>query len=267
MKPIREALDRSRSETSLKHGHGAANSVGGTRDGQHLQSFGARLIPVSTDTLRDSRIVAGEPMGPDAGSYKMLRTQILRRMAAKGLHSVAITSPHQGQGKSLTAANLAVSMAREADKTVLLIDLDLRRPSIHGMFGVEPEFGLSDYLAGDIPVSQFLFSPGIENLVVVPAGKPTAFSSEMLLSDKAVALAEALRSQYESRIEIFDLPPLLATDDVIAFLPNVDSVLLVVEERKTRRQDVTRSMELLKDTELLGTVLNNSVQSIDSYYY
>lgn len=267
MRLIREALERSREEA-----RGGEDSRGPAQEIPEeslprLPPFGGRPIPVAMENLRESRIVAGEEGQPIAESFKILRTHILQRMKAKGQMSLAVTSPQKGQGKSVIAVNLAVSMAREVDLRVLLVDLDLRRPSVHRIFGVDARRGLSDFLLHNAPLDDLFFNPGIERLCVLPAGRPTTLSSEMLLSPQARSFAAALRSQYASVVVIFDLPPLLSTDDVIAFLPNLESVLLVVEERKTRRQDVARSLELLRGSDLVGTVLNNSTLQAHSYYY
>jgi Mrp family chromosome partitioning ATPase len=145
---------------------------------------------------------------------------------------------------------------------VLLVDADLRHPNMHAYFGMNPEFGLSDYLQSDKPIQELLVHPaGIQGLVILPGGKPLDNSAEMLNSPKMSRLVDELKSRYPSRIVLFDLPPLLATADAIAFAPYVDAALLVVEEGKTPMQDAQRAAELLKDTHLIGAVLNKSLSN------
>ena len=166
------------------------------------------------------------------------------------------------EGKTLTAINLAISLAMEVSYTVLLVDADLRHPNVHTYFGLEPEFGLSDYLVSDKPLQELLVHPaGIQGLVILPGGKPLINSAEMLNSPKMSRLVEELKTRYPSRIVLFDLPPSLTTADAVAFAPYVDAALLVVEEGKTSTQDAQRATELLKDTHLIGAVLNKSLSN------
>ena len=111
-----------------------------------------------------------------------------------------------------------------------------------------------------------LFNPGIERLVVLPAGRPTPNSSELLSSPKMAALVNELKSRYPSRIIVFDLPPMLSTDDALAFSPYVDAALLVVEDGGTTKDELVRAVEMLGDTALLGTVLNKAQQLQPTYY-
>jgi capsular exopolysaccharide synthesis family protein len=196
----------------------------------------------------------------------MLRTQVLQRMNAHQWNALAITSPGSGQGKTLTAINLAISLAREVRHTVLLADFDLRNPSIHKYFDFAPRYGINDYLVYDTPLPEILLNPGIERLVILPGRESLFNSSEMLASPKMTQLVTELKDRYPSRFVLFDLPPLLSADDALAFAPFVDSVLLILEEGKTKRDDVQRAVGLLHHTNIIGTVLNKSEEAIDSYY-
>lgn len=141
---------------------------------------------------------------------------------------------------------------------MLLVDLDLRKPSLHRMFGIQPKAGIGDYLLRGTPLNEILVNPSIERLVLLPGREPVSNSSEMLSSPRMVQLVDELKNRYPSRIVLFDLPPLLATDDALAFSPYVDAALLVVEEGETLKEEIEQSIELLKQTRLLGTVLNKS---------
>jgi protein-tyrosine kinase len=148
---------------------------------------------------------------------------------------------------------------------VLLVDADLRDPSVHRYFGLQPELGLSDYLLHDAALADLLIHPaGIPRFMILPGGKPLANSTEMLSSPKMTRLVDELKTRYTSRIVLFDVPPLLASADTLAFSPYVDAALLVIEEGKTSAQDARRASELLANTQLIGTVLNKSRSTLST---
>jgi len=225
-------------------------------------------VPVDPACLRESRIICTEEKDSVADAYKVLRTHVVQRMRANGWKTMGVTSPTEGSGKSLTAINLAISLAGEVNQTVLLVDLDLRRPSLRQYFVNEPVKGLSDYLTDGAAVADLLIHPGIERLVILPGNHSFTQSSEMLSSPKMVQLVEELKTRYADRLTIFDLPPVLAGDDVIAFLPYLDSVMLVVEEARTTKDELARAFQLLGENKVLGTVLNKSADttSMAGYY-
>jgi protein-tyrosine kinase len=177
-----------------------------------------------------------------------------------------VTGPTSGVGKSLVAANLAISLSREVNQTVLLVDVDLRRPAIHSYFDFEPDYGLLDYLRGDAELKELFVNPAFKRLVLLPGRGSTSESSELLSSPRMVNLVKDLKNRYQSRIIIFDLPPLLNVDDAMVFLPNVDSTLLVVENGRNKQSEVQDSMRLLEGTNLIGTVLNKADEEIRDYY-
>ena len=219
-----------------------------------------RTVTVSRELLREQRIVAGFEPGSYKDSYKILCTQVLQRLRDKGWNALAVTSPGAGEGKSLTAINLAVSLALEVDQTVLLVDADLRAPRIHRHFGLPTGPGLSDYLISNTPLEDILIHPGIGGFVILPGGRPIVNSSEMLGSQKMMSLVQELKNRYPSRIVLFDLPPVLSAADALAFSPYVDAAVLVVEEGGTDRNEIQRAAEMLASTHIIGTVLNKSRQ-------
>jgi capsular exopolysaccharide synthesis family protein len=225
-----------------------------------------RVWHASPDVLRERRVLVGNSNSDELTAYGMLRTQVLQRMSANQWNTLAITSPGAGQGKTLTSINLAISLAREVHHTVLLADFDLRNPSIHRYFDFTPECGVSDYLLHDTPLNQALLNPGIERLVILPGREPLFNSSEMLSSPITTQLVSDLKTRYPSRFILFDLPPLLTTDDTLAFTPSVDAVLLVIEEGKTTRDELQHAVALLQHANIIGTVLNKSEETINAYY-
>lgn len=272
MERIKEALERAREERMRLSGQhdqtGMAPSLaGGDRPSQSISYTQTRSENVSDAVLREKRIVTAMGHdGPYVDAYKMLRTRVRQQLREKHWNTLAVTSSGDSEGKTLTAINLAISLAGEVDHTVLLVDADLRHPRVHTYFGIPNGRGLSDYLTGDVPVQDMLFNPaGINGFVVLPGGRALPNSSEMLNSPKMVRLVEELKSRYSSRIVIFDLPPLLTAADALSFAPYVDAALLVVEEGKTQAEEMRYAAELLTKTNLIGTVLNKSLDRPRSY--
>jgi protein-tyrosine kinase len=218
-----------------------------------------RIFTPKPALLESNRIVNPSGNDPAAAAFRMLRTQVLQRLDENDWRSMAILSPGADDGKTTTAINLAVSLASDSRHTVLLIDSDLRRPAIGAILGIEPEFGLDDILRGEARIAQCLYHPeGFERLVVLPARTTLANSSETLAGPQGRALVAELRARYPERILLFDLPPILGADDALAFLPMLECGLMVVAERATRRADLLRSMELLRRTPIIGTVINRA---------
>jgi capsular exopolysaccharide synthesis family protein len=225
-------------------------------------STATRVVAASPATMRENRVIAGFAQDPRADLFRMLRAQVLHGMEAVGGTTLGICSPNPGDGKTTIAANLAVSLAMDSNHTVLLVDLDLRQPKLSECFGLTPQIGMSDYLFDGAPLSDCLVNPGIDRLVLLPAGRPLSNSSEALASPQMVNLARELKARYPDRIVIYDLPPLLASDDALVFLPLIDATLLIVCEGLTSAGDVRRTVELLDQRKLLGTVLNRSSEAI-----
>jgi len=266
MERIKQALEKAREERVKMGGAPATFSAGeGVMPAGQIMYTHTRTEEIPVTFLREMRVItAVEPSG-FTDAYAILRTQILQRLREKQWNALAITSASAQEGKTLTAINLAISLAKEVDYTVLLVDADLRNPNIHSYFGISPERGLSDYLTDNVPLPDLLIHPsGIGRFVILPGGRPLEHSSEMLNSPKMTQLVAELKTRYSSRIVLFDLPPLLSTADTLAFSPYVDAALLVVEEGRTSAHEIERATELLvQNTNLIGTVLNKS-QSANS---
>ncbi len=189
-------------------------------------------------------------------AYKILRTQLLRKLDAEGWKSLAVTAIGVGDGKTVTALNLAISLARDVNTRVTLVDLDLQRPAVATYLGLRAELGLDSYLAGNATLEQITYDIGIERLAVIPTLGPVPQSSEMLTSPAMMALLEDLRAL--GQIVIFDLPPMLLGDDVLALAPHADAVLLVVGEGTTSRSALEGARTVLEDMRIAGVVLNRS---------
>ncbi|MBX9604811.1 MAG: CpsD/CapB family tyrosine-protein kinase [Gammaproteobacteria bacterium] len=267
MERIKQALDKARLERTNEVSPPRVASVGGAQASvTAIQYSETQVQMLNPDVLREHRVICGSDDAGGLTAYKMLRTQVMQRMAAKGLNAIAITSPAPGDGKTLTAINLAINLAREVHQTVLLVDMDLRNPSIHRYFGLKVSKGIGDLLLHGAPMGEVLINPGIERLVVLPGSGPVSNSSELLSSPAVGAMVHELKARYPSRIVVFDLPPLLAGDDALAFAPYVDTFLIVLREGKTTRDEIQHSFEMLKDADILGTVLNASEDRVATYY-
>ncbi|MFI4914506.1 MAG: CpsD/CapB family tyrosine-protein kinase [Steroidobacterales bacterium] len=257
MERIRQAMDRARGERG--HVDSADLHELGTRSqpAPVVTYTRTRVFEANAELLERNRILPPQDRSAAGHAIRMLRTQLLQRMQEHGFRTLAVLSPADGDGKTTTAINLAISMAADRRHTALLVDLDLHRPGIAGRFGLVPEAGVDDVFAGEAPIERALYHPeGLERLVLLPARAPMAGSSETLAGPRARDLVRELKSRYPDRVIIFDLPPVLAADDAVAFSPLIDCAILVVAEARTQREDVGPCLTLLRQTPVLGTVLN-----------
>lgn len=215
-----------------------------------------RTVTVDMDRLRRNRlIVAGsdESLGE---AYRLLRTHILHATKRESRNTLMVTGPLPNEGKTLTTINSAIAISHEVGQTVLLVDGDLRNPSVHRYLDLPAGPGLVDYLTSGHPIAESLVHPeGLANLVVLPAGRSTTRSVELLSSPLMADLVRELKHFYPDRYVLFDLPPLLYADP-LAFAPLVDGIILVVEAGSTPREEITRALETLKEFPMLGCVLN-----------
>lgn len=215
-----------------------------------------RVVVPDHQTIRNARLIAAT-RGRTADKIRFLRTSVLQQLSRYGYTTLAVTSPNRGDGKSLIAANLAVALSLVARHTVLLVDLDLRSPTLHTLFGFDAEPGLTNHLLDAIPLSRCLVNPGLNRLIVLPAGRQIDCSSEVLLLNAVSSLAHELKTRYPERLVLYDLPAVLATDDAHAFMGLVDCYMMVVRAGSTPQKDFEQALEMLCDGVLLGTVLND----------
>ena len=229
-----------------------------------------RSVAVDPEVLRRNRIIAG---GWEAGStvieeYKVLRTHVLQRTGEADHNTLMVTGALPGEGKTLTAINLAIILSHELNHTVLLVDADLRSPSIAHYLGLGNVPGMVDYLTNGVPLSELLIHPrGLGKLVILPAGRPATQAAELLNSPIMRELVQELKHFYTNRYVIFDLPPLLVYADALAFAPLADGILVVAEAGKTPKESIQRCQEMLKKFKVLGFVLNKTGETSDSGHY
>lgn len=219
-------------------------------------------VTLNPAVMKANRCIALDSQAPELDAYRVLRTQILQKTRETGGNTIMITSAVPGEGKTVTAINLSITLAREFQQTVLLMDCDLRNQAVHKYMGYESKGGVIDYLLNDRPMSELIVWPGVEKLTVVSGGRNMNESSELLGSQRMKELVEDLRTRYPSRYVIFDMPAILDGADALAFVPLVDHVVLTVREGSTAMQEVKRSIELLPPGKLLGMVMNRHAEKL-----
>ncbi len=227
----------------------------------------ARLQTLDREALRERRVILPGDADAAAHAYRMLRSQVLKQSRSHDLRLIGVASCVDGEGKTLTAANLALSIAAEPNQTVLLVDLDLRRPGVAQLLGLDVSEGLEAWFEGRASVSDlFVQLEGVPRLRVLPTFAPVAGSSEALAAGRTRDLVGELKTRYDDRLVIIDLPPVLLADDMLTLAPLLDGVLILVSEGRTRRDDITRITELLNGVRIMGTVLNISAESEQRRY-
>ena len=205
-------------------------------------------------------VIGPGAVGDISSTYNVLRMRFIRSLEKNCWSTVAVTSPSKGSGNTLTAINLAISIARDLTHSVLLVELDLVSPSFNRLLGFEKVRGMADYLLHDAPLSEIVMNIGVDGLAIIPAGSPVANSFELLSSRKMARFVGELKQLNDHEVVLFDLPSVLAFDDAVAFSPLVDCALLVVEEGSTKVSDVRRALTRLEHTKILGIVLNRSIR-------
>lgn len=192
--------------------------------------------------------------------FKLLRTKILLETQGHDNRTILITSCLEQEGKTFTAINLAITFAREVDQTVLLVDVNLKNPSVLTCFGIEQEKGLTDYLLYDEPLPTLLVRPGIEKLTILPSGPHSENSAEVLRSQKMKQLVRDMKERYGDRYIFFDAPPMLGSVDAMVLSEYVDRTLFVIESGRIKPHQVSEALSRLDKTKLLGTVLNKRIE-------
>jgi protein-tyrosine kinase len=219
-----------------------------------------RCTLIDAAHLEANRIVAHDDNDPRARNFQLLRTQVVQTMNAKAWRFLAVTSPTSGCGKSALAVNLALSVARQPDRSVVLVDLDLSKRRIANCFGLNCDKGLISTLAGrtTLPEAMSMVAIGNYRLLVLPSESAISNSSECLASRSMSSLLHQLKSLYRSSIVIFDIPPLLPGDDAISVLPHIDCSLLVIALGVSTLSEVKTCQKYLDATEVLRIVVNGA---------
>ena len=231
-------------------------TVGGPGGATDQHPLRVRLNPL---------LVAGlAPKSLAAEQYRQLRTRLSLAEGSSAVRIVLITSPSKGEGKSLTSANLALTMAQELQRRVIIVEADLRKPSLHQLFGLPPGPGLAEYLTGAADLQQVMTVLSDQHLTVLPAGSTPANPAELLGSTAMRRLLDHLRTAFD-RV-ILDTPPVLPLADVAILAPIVDGTLMVVRAGYTPKPAIENALRAFDSSRLLGVVLNESGLE-DDYRY
>jgi protein-tyrosine kinase len=273
MDNIRQAIERAKGGQLTGSGSASESSLPQARE-VFGDSVGGRKR--GHDTLLDSahlqsqRIVAYDGKDFRSRHFDMLRTEILQSMDMKGWRTLAITSPTPNCGKTFLAVNLALSMSRQAERQILLADLDLRRPHVSNCLGINcEEGGVSSVVEGRLDLNDAIVSAriGHSRLEILPT-KAAPNSSDIVGSAGMRTLLERItRQNSQSRIVILDLPPLLTGHDVISILPYVDCVLIVAAVGTTKTSEIRECNKYLEGTNVVRFVLNKAAESATPYVY
>jgi exopolysaccharide/PEP-CTERM locus tyrosine autokinase len=233
-----------------------------------IDCFGAPVIPPYSQTkimgldmkvLTKHRVLSSIEDEGVVDAYNIMRTQILQRTKEKGWNTIMVTSVLPGEGKTLTSINLAVSLAREVQQTALLVDVNFRNPKISNYLGMDPKIpGLAEYLLDDKPVCDILVNPGVDKMVVLPAGRNIPGAVDILSAPKLRDLVRDLKTRYPDRYVIYDCPHILDMPDSLVFSTYVDAVVLVVEAGRTPKSALKKALKLLEGRNIIGTVMNKA---------
>lgn len=217
-----------------------------------------RRVLLSAETDREKAYVA---------AYRMLRTRLVQKARAGNWTTIAVTSAGPNDGKTLTVINLAVSLAREKTREVVLLDMDMRNPSVFRALGIHPRTELREYLENGSNMDELFVSVGADNLLVAGSVSPTEHASELLAGARFDELISIIERGTVDPIVLLDLPPVLVTDDALVVAPKVDSVLLVASEGLTNRAELSKALNLLSEFPLAGVVLNRAAETSPDYNY
>ena len=225
-------------------------------------------VALSAAQLESNRIISYDVADPRSKSFDMLRTQILQSMAMKSWQILGVTSATAACGKSTIAANLALSIARQPGRLVMLIDMDLQKPQVAESFGLKHDRGILSVLKGQGRLSDTAVQASINNekFLVLPCEASTVNSSEWMSSRSMAALFQELKRDYRPWTVILDLPPMLVGDDVITILPQIDCILFVASVGTSTVAEIKECTKHLESSSIVRVILNKSSDITSSYY-
>ncbi|KPA21252.1 Tyrosine-protein kinase ptk [Shimia sp. SK013] len=208
--------------------------------------------------LSEAKIVSATRDHPAHAAFDMLRTRLLQALSDNGWTRVAVTAPTRGCGSSFVTLNLAYAAARLKNTRTVVLDLDLRKPSLGEMLNIEAMDDMTDYLSGEIAPEDFLIATQ-RNLAFGLNASPADNSAEMFQATMTTDVLDELGDLLEPDLVLFDMPPALEFDDVLAFLPNVDAVLVVAGGGVSSAEEITKVEQILSEVKpILGVMLNKA---------
>jgi exopolysaccharide/PEP-CTERM locus tyrosine autokinase len=245
--------------------NGISNGAQAKTNG-NIVPFANKMRQFNVGRIDESLITFHQPNSVEAEIFKVLRTNLLFPSEGKPPKSIMVTSALPGDGKSFVSSNLAISVAQSVEEHVLLMDADIRNPSIEQMFGMESVKGLSEYLDKGSNVAENLVKTAVQKLTVLPAGKSPQNPTELLTTKKMKALLDEVKNRYEDRYIIIDSAPPSLAPETTAIANYVDGILIVIKAGKTPKKEIDEVIEQIGKEKILGIVLNCSDQSAKKYY-
>lgn len=273
MEKLQAALDKARKARQSRPPEPSQVAPVGVQDGVFKSQFAPTGLDalwhnlsrfdVPADVLEKHRVVT-QSANASATPFDILRTKILVQMRQNGWKRLAITSPMPDSGKSTTACNLALGLGRQHEMRSILLDMDLRDPSVSTYFNAHPRHGIGQVLRREVSFAEQAMRIG-DNVAVSMAGQPESDPSQLLLAADTAEVLEEIEAEYAPDLMIFDLPSVLVNDYTRAFLNKVDCALIVIRANNTRyAQFDTCEREIAEQTNVLGVVLNAYMNSSGS---
>ena len=225
-------------------------------------------VKCDMDHFSRHRIISNE-QDPVLNAYRVLRTRVTQKMEANNWRTIAVVSAGSGAGKTVTGINLAIALGSKAGLRPTLVDIDFYRPSVARYLGLSEFPSVLDYFEGKRALRDVTVRPNLQSdMLLLPNERVTRRGAEFLTSDKTDELIDTVTNEFNSKIVIFDLSPLLGCDDALAFMPKVDCALLIASSGQTRVSELKEAQRILDKTNILGTVLNKSPRSLapNPYY-
>lgn len=269
MGKIFDALEKASRQTVLKRSSAAGkqNKIDNERTGKGIVvPFTDPKSPFAAPTIGSNIVVYHNPQSVEAELFKVLKTNLLFPASGKPPKTILVTSAIPGDGKSFVCSNLAVSIAQGIEEYALLIDADIRNPTISRYFGLGPGDGLSEYLSGGTDIAKNFYKISMNKLTILPAGTPPSNPTELLTTQKMKALLDEVAKRYNDRFVIIDSAPPSMAPETAAISKYVDGIVIVVKSGVTPRDAVSELIEQLGKEKILGFVLNHSDQSVKKYY-
>lgn len=275
MEKIKEALQKAKSTSSATQKNSKVPSVELKQtdsnpvpsDLDKILYTNTRVIQADQSHLEKNRIFSMSRHNVASSAIDSLRTQVLQKMYENGWRSIGIVSPTPACGKTFLAINLAISIANQPNKTAMLVDFDLRRPRVAKYLGIDNGMSLNDFFLSEAEVGEVMVNIIAPRLVVLPTMNPIDNSSELLSSARAETLINDIYNRYDSRVVIYDLPPILNADDSLVMMRKVDCVLIVVGSGLVKQNELEETMHHIPKDKLLGVVLNKAESQTEDYYY
>lgn len=271
MEKIKDALIKARTGISTRSGASSlrkqpSNVVKHDEVLEKIVYNQENVVEINDKHLLEHRIVALDKMNPGSWVFDALRTQVLQKLDENNWKSIAIISPTQSSGKTMMAINLSISIAQSPNKTSMVVDFDMRKPKVAKYLGINHKKSLNEFLNNEADLSEVIVNPSIPRFTVIPTNAPVKKSSEVLSRSKVKSLIADVKERYETRVTIYDLPPILQADDAMVVLPQVDCALIVVSDGANTESELIQTMRLLDKVNILGVVVNKSEEIYRSYY-